>query len=150
MWVFLKDGFLSIVVPQEQDVPAKMKAMHEDGSLLVVRARRRGEIERVFRYAKVEAWRGRDYAFRAFIPRHVVAKTMARLVYELNATNFKSSVKDDARHDAYMDVWSVMQRYQNGDYHRRSHGRRSYGWWGRSRFERDDMGYGSLFGSNDL
>lgn len=123
MWVFLKDAFLSIVVPQERDVPAKMKALHEEGGLLVVRARRRGEIERVFRYAKVEAWPGRDYAFRAFIPRHVVAKVMARQVYELTATNFKSSVEDDARHDAYMDVWSVMHRYQNGYYHRRSQNR---------------------------
>jgi hypothetical protein len=34
-------------------------------------------------------------------------------VMNLNYGNFKSSVKDRQRHDAYMGVWSAMFEYQN-------------------------------------
>lgn len=113
MWIFLKDAFLSIVVPTVKDCPQVKK-----NDLLVVRARRKGEIQAVFPNARVQAWKGRDYSFRAFIPRAIVAEEMAEQVLNMSATNFKSSVLDTPRHDAYMDVWSVMWAYQNGDYHK--------------------------------
>ena len=61
-------------------------------------------------------WVNRDYAFRAFVPRSVVAQALADQVMNMTATNFKNTVHDDARHDAYLDVWKAMFRFQNGYY----------------------------------
>lgn len=100
MWIFLKDSFLSIV--QKPD----------DKDTLTVRARIRGDIERVFPSATVVTGSGTDYKFRARIKREEVAQAMHDQVMALTASNFKSSVKDKARHDTYMRVWQAMYRYQ--------------------------------------
>lgn len=111
--MFFKDAFISIVVPSLADCPYAKEA-----DILAVRARRKGEIEAVFPKARVKQWKGRDYAYRAFIPRQEVAQAIAERVMEMTATNFKDSVTNDPRHDAYLDVWRVMWDYQNGKYHR--------------------------------
>jgi hypothetical protein len=98
MWIFLSDAMLSIV-----EKPGDSKA-----GTLTVRARIKGDIERVFPDAKVVEGAGTDYRFRASIPREQVAKAMHDQVMNLNYGNFKSSVKDRQRHDAYMGVWSAM------------------------------------------
>lgn len=96
MWLFLNDAMLSIV--QKPD----------DKDTLTVRARIKGDIEAVFPDAKVVEGEGTDYRFRAKVPRVVVARAMADRVMSLSYGNFKSSVKNRHRHDAYMDVWDVM------------------------------------------
>ena len=100
MWIFLSDSFLSIV--QKPD----------DQGMLTVRARIKGDIEAVFPDAKVTEGAGTDYRFRAKVPREVVAKVMFDRVMVLDYSNFKSSVKNRKRHDAYMDAWVAMYRYQ--------------------------------------
>ena len=100
MWLFFSDSMLSIV--QKPD----------DKDTLTVRARIKGDIEAVFPDAKVIEGAGTDYRFRAKVPREVVAKVMFDRVMSLSASNFKASVKDRKRHDAYMDVWDAMYRYQ--------------------------------------
>ena len=101
MWVFLKSSFLSIVMdPVENDT-------------LVVRARFPGDITEVFPKAKVTRTPDRDYLYRAFIPRDEVANAMAHQVMNLDATNFKSSVKSPKHHDVYMKVWWVMADAQH-------------------------------------
>lgn len=100
MWIMLKDSFLSIVQkPGDIDT-------------LTVRARVKGHIERVFPNAKVTAGGGTDYAYRAKIDRQLVARTMAEKVMGVTYSNFKSAVPEDHLHDAYMGVWSVMNRHQ--------------------------------------
>lgn len=100
MWIFLNNAFLSIVQkPGDTDT-------------LTVRARVKGDIERVFPTAKVTQNGGTDYKFRATIHRARVADAMFDAVMDIDYANFKSSVKDHARHDAYMDVWSAMMKYQ--------------------------------------
>jgi len=100
MWIFLADSFLSIVQkPGDTDV-------------LTVRARIAGDIEKVFPGAEVAAGEGTDYRFRARIPRAEVAAALAARVESLSAANFKASVRDPARHAAYMEVWDAMYRYQ--------------------------------------
>ncbi|MCX8087044.1 MAG: hypothetical protein N3C63_09120 [Rhodocyclaceae bacterium] len=94
------DSFLSIV--QKPD----------DKDTLTVRARIKGDIERVFPGAKVVEGHGTDYRFRAKIPRQEVAQALHDQVMNLTASNFKASVKDRSRHDAYMRVWQAMYRYQ--------------------------------------
>lgn len=100
MWVFLNNSFLSIVQkPGQTDT-------------LTVRGRIRGDIERVFPDATVVENAGTDYKFRAVVKRADVAKAMSESVMNLTASNFKGSVKDPDRHDAYYRVWEVMNDYQ--------------------------------------
>lgn len=100
MWIFLNDAFLSIV------------DKGGDGSTLLVRARREGDIERVFMKTEVELTPHNDYRFRARIDRETVALAMAEAVRAITYGNFKGSVKEHARHDAYMEVWSAMHDFQ--------------------------------------
>jgi len=104
MWIFLNDAFLSIV---DKD---------GDGTTLLVRARRPGDLERVFPNASVQETPYNDYRFRARVPRSEVAQAMAQAVECLDYPNFKGSVVDHQRHDAYLRVWSVMHHYQVQDH----------------------------------
>ena len=101
MWIFLSNSFISVVQkPGDTDT-------------LTVRARIKGDIENVFPDAKVEANKGTDYKFRARVPREAVAKALHDQVIGVKYSNFKSSVKNTKRHDAYMNVWSAMYKIQD-------------------------------------
>ena len=101
MWIFLSNSFLSVV-----QKPG-------DTDQLTVRARIEGDIERVFPDAKVQASRGTDYKYRAKMPREAVAKALHDQAMSVSYPNFKGTVKDRKRHDAYMDVWSAMYGAQD-------------------------------------
>jgi GTPase SAR1 family protein len=101
MWIFLSDAFLSVVDKGDSS-----------GKTLLVRARRHGEIERVFPEAHVVEGGGTDYKFRARIDRTSVAERIAESITNISYSNFKSSVDDASRHDAYMRVWDAMYAYQ--------------------------------------
>lgn len=100
MWICLSESFLSIVTAPKQP------------KLLLVRARVKGDIERVFPDAKVTRTPERDYLFRSFIPRTVVGEAIGKLAASVSCDNFKNSVPDDDRHDAYASCWSAMNRLQ--------------------------------------
>lgn len=102
MWICLNDAFLSIV----------SKDCGPDE--LLVRARRDGDIERVFPDAKVEVTLGNDYRCRARVPRKDVAAALTQRVMAVDYDNFKGSVEEDELHDAYMGVWSAIGRLQPG------------------------------------
>jgi hypothetical protein len=108
MWIFTSDSFLSIV---DKGDPS--------GATLLVRARRKGAIERMFPAAEVVEGAGTDYRYRARIDREAVAQAMADAVRNIRYSNFKSTVNDRPRHDAYLRVWSVMFDYQERDRGRR-------------------------------
>lgn len=112
MWIHLNDAFFSIVAD-----PARP----ED---LLVRARVRGDIERLFPLAIVTETPHRDYRFRAWIPRLTFAAAIAERVAETSYPNFKASVPDPERHLAYARCWSVMHGFQQ-DRLRGEHGRRT-------------------------
>ncbi len=102
MWVMLNDAFLSIV----------KKDCGTDG--LLVRARRPGDIERVFgRRVRVTRSEDADYLFRAVISRADVEEAMEREIGRIDYANFKSSVEDKELHDAYLGVWTAMSQVQN-------------------------------------
>jgi hypothetical protein len=101
MWVFLSDSFLSIV---DKGDPS--------GKTLLVRARRKGDIERAFPGAEVVTGGGTDYRYRARLDRTIVAKKVADSVMNLDYENFKNTVKERDRHDAYLQVWDAMYAYQ--------------------------------------
>ncbi|MCP9850776.1 hypothetical protein [Cyanobium sp. Morenito 9A2] len=103
MWIFLNDAFLSVVADREDP----------KGERLLVRARRQGDIERVFPEASVFSVDGADYAFRAWVPRQRVAEAMAARVGEIDYPNFKNAIHDTAYHDAALSAWSAMHAYQS-------------------------------------
>ena len=100
MWVFLSDAMLSIVEHRG------------DPALLMVRARVNGDVERVFPNEDVLTTPEGDYRFRASIPREEVAAALTAAVEDIHYDNFKNTVADHARHDAYLDVWGAMMRMQ--------------------------------------
>ena len=114
MWIMLSGGFLSIV-----------DNSYTKGELLV-RARREGDIEKVFPDAVVTSVEGRDYLYRASVKREDVAEAMHAQVMGINYPNFKDSVGDDTLHSHYAQVWGVMSRLQKTPpYHVSTKGKRS-------------------------
>src|SRR5258707_222285 len=103
MWIFFSDSFLSIVAPPAIGVLDSKR-------YLIVRARLKGDINRVFPGVRVTTSKNRDYRYRAIIERDRVADVLANEARGIAYTNFKNSVKSDRRHDAYLDVWRVMHR----------------------------------------
>lgn len=100
MWICLNNAFLSIV--SKECGPSE----------LLVRARRPGDIERVFPEAKVVESFGTDYQFRAVLPRARVGEALAACAEGINYDNFKGSTKDRRLHDAYAGFWGMHARLQ--------------------------------------
>ena len=101
MWLCLKNSFLSIV----------SKDCRPDE--LTVRARRPGDIEKVFPDAKVTRNTGSDYLYRAVVPRDVVKQALAAMIENIDYPNFKDSVEDRSLHAAYVSVWCAMAGLQH-------------------------------------
>jgi len=99
MWVFLNDSFVSLVVHREQP------------GMLLMRARKAGDIEALLPQAKV--WRDprADYPFRAEVSAEHAALALAVRANTITYDNFKNSVREHSRHDAYMEIWGVMNRW---------------------------------------
>lgn len=101
MWLCFSDCFLSIV---KKDCPP--------GSLLV-RARRVGDIEKVFgNKTKVIRSTDSDYLLRAVVTIKEVEAAMKRAVNEIDYGNFKDSVEDHDLHMAYLETWHAMAKLQ--------------------------------------
>jgi len=102
MWIMLNDAFFSIV---DKDC-----ARDE----LMVRARRPGDLERVFPSAKgkVTEFTASDYHYRCAISRDEVKSVLAGEVDRVSYSNFKNSVEDHDLHNAYNRVWHAMAALQ--------------------------------------
>lgn len=100
MWILLNDAYFSIV--------SKDCERNE----LLVRARRPGDIEKVFPNAKVTELHHADYQFRAVVKRSEIKSAMNAEIDRVAYSNFKDSVGDKALHDAYLRVWSHMSLLQ--------------------------------------
>jgi hypothetical protein len=113
MWLMLSDCFFSIVA----------KDCRPDE--LLVRARRAGDIEKVFPDAKVIRQTHSDYLYRAVLPRDVVKQAMAAMIDQIDYPNFKDSVEDSSLHAAYVGVWCAMAGLQHPppDIERATHAR---------------------------
>lgn len=105
MWIFLNNAMLSIVAPAPDSVAAT-------NDKLLVRGRLKGDIERIFPKAMVTETPGRDYRFRALLPRKDVAAAMVGEVERITYGNFKDSVGEKDRHDAYFGAWKAMHALQ--------------------------------------
>lgn len=116
MWIAMNDSFLSVV--QDRNDP--------DGA--VVRARVREDLHTVFDTVNFEApvieTEDSDYRFRVFVPKSVVAGIIAARINDIDYDNFKNSVEEDFRHDAYVNIWRAMNQVQTDLY-----GPQNYSWW---------------------
>ena len=103
MWIALNNSFLSIVENRN------------NSSELLVRARVKGDIERIFPETETFEDLSADYRYRALIKRDLVAKALASQVSEINYDNFKNSISKDEyqRHDAYLKVWGDLRALQD-------------------------------------
>jgi hypothetical protein len=101
MWIMLSDCFLSIV--SKDCGPAE----------LLVRARRAGDIEKVFPDAKVTRNTDSDYLYRTVLPRDAVKQALAAMIDHIDYPNFKDSVEDRSLHAAYVGVWCAMAGLQH-------------------------------------
>lgn len=106
MWIMSPRGFVSIV---RKDCPPDH---------LLVRARRRQDLEALFPGADIIEGAGTDYRFRAAIPQADVVSIISRELLELDYANHKGATKDHDLHDAYMAVWQAMARLQDTEPHR--------------------------------
>ena len=104
MWIFSLFGFFSVV--QERDKPDTM----------VVRARIQGDLDAlrekyIPELTETVQLAHRDYPYRAYCTREVLAKGMVGIVTDLTYGNFKSEVarvQGWDRETLYSRVWSVM------------------------------------------
>ncbi len=106
MWIFLNDAMFSVVQHRKFT------------DSLLVRARIKGDIERVFPDANVEHTPYADYAYRSIIGKKEFADKVHCLITDICYDNFKNSIPDghDVRHNAYMGVWSAMRRAQQDSF----------------------------------
>lgn len=112
MWLCLNDAFLS--------------AVHKDCAQdeILVRARRKGDIERIFndenlfranpslKPVTVTRYTKSDYLYRAVIKRDHMKAAMVAEIDRVVYTNFKASTRENDLHNAYNRVWSIMVRLQ--------------------------------------
>ena len=102
MWIVLNNSFLSIVKNRNNE------------NQLIVRARVKGDIEKIFEDADVFEDENADYKYRSYIKKENVANVISNELLKIDYDNFKSSVsKDDIdRSHAYMNVWSALNKLQ--------------------------------------
>ncbi len=100
MWVFARDGLLSIV--QQRDDPSK----------LMVRGRVKGDIERYFPKANVICTPDGDYLYRTTVYRDEVGVAIARIVGDINYDKFKPAVTDKRREMAYLECFMALEDMQ--------------------------------------
>lgn len=104
MWVMLSDSYISavayVVTPPQPDK-------------LLIRSRVRGDIERLFPGVTVKRTPDADYMFRAVVTRAAMAAVMANEIGKIDYPNFKDSVKENDRHNAYLKCWTAMMSFQN-------------------------------------
>src|SRR6266498_1538224 len=82
MWIMTNNSYLSIV--SKDCGPAE----------LLVRARRAGDIEKVFSDAKVTRTTNRDYLYRAVLPRDVVKHALAAMIDQIDYSYFEDGAED--------------------------------------------------------
>ena len=101
MWLYVSNGFLSIVAHRNQS---------DD---LIVRARNPTHITSLFPNAQVVHMPTADYPYRTILRRNFVEETVACYVKNIGYDNFKASIDDFEYHDACIDIWRTMWTYGN-------------------------------------
>ena len=99
MWVFLPDGFVSIV------------AHRYESENVMVRARNAQHLQNLFPGCKVIELDEADYRYRTVLPRNDVDAMLSKHIDSMGYDNFKSSIDEYEYHMACNRVWQVMYSY---------------------------------------
>ena len=99
MWVFTRSSFLSLVSDPN------------DPDMLTVRARHRGDIEKLFPAYTASMTPGRDYRYRCVIPRQEVTQALLSEVSKVIYSNFKDSIPNAKRAHWYCWVWRATAEH---------------------------------------
>lgn len=103
MWIFLPNAMISIVAHRQRP------------DFLLVRARIKGDIERVFPGAIVTRSPRADYLYRATVHRDRVASTLSQHLVTMTYANVKGAIPvGDSRRRSFMHAtWHVMHSAQH-------------------------------------
>ena len=101
MWIAMNDSFVSAV----QD--------RNDPDVLWVRARHDDDLNAFAQGHPIVRHAGSDYPSRFRLTKAEFARLVTDRIQAISYGNFKSSVPDDDRHDAYLDIWSAMRNFQS-------------------------------------
>lgn len=107
MWVATNFGFFSavrrpadtIAETDECELQVRARALKH----LVLLRNYLGDDER-----PIQRWAHSDYEFRMYVTYTEWVQLLARITYDIDYDNFKSSVRDDRLHDAYLRIWAVI------------------------------------------
>lgn len=100
MWLFTRDGFFSIVEDKTNE------------NNLLVRARVKGDLEKLFPGIEVREEAGTDYRYRASVTRQEAADRIGQMISWITYGNFKASIRDKRRSKFYDAVWQIMAMMQ--------------------------------------
>lgn len=106
MWIFTNNAFVSAVAHRGKP------------GFMMVRGRVRGDLEAFFSCLStpvdVDETEHADYRFRCVVDKASFLRAMVDALAGVDYDNFKNSIPslEDERHDAYLGVWTVMNRYQ--------------------------------------
>ncbi len=103
MWLFVPEGFFSVVTADEL------------GHELQIRARSKADLDRlraayIPSLGEAVALKGHDYPWRAFTTREALAAGLAKVVDALDYRNFKDTVARRRSHErahTYLRVWEA-------------------------------------------
>jgi hypothetical protein len=97
MWIFLKEGFLSVV------------QVRDDESYLLIRARDRKHLQAIGVPDKeIYVIEGSDYQYRHKIHKTTFGVLMVGKIDGINYPSFKSSVKEPKYRQVLGKIWSVV------------------------------------------
>lgn len=98
MWIFLRDGWFSIV--RHKDKPG----------FLLVRSRRRSHLQAVFPDAEVYHIVTADYPWRANIKTETVSEIIKQQTLDIDYTDYKGTIgfKEPKLYNVLQDVWSLL------------------------------------------
>jgi len=101
VWIYTVSGFYSIV--EDRDDP----------DLLLVRARVKGDIQRLWPQAEVAFTPDHDYAYRCLLPRRIVGHAVSEAIKKVGYHSYKDAVRDKRRSIDYLKVWTAMVEMQS-------------------------------------
>lgn len=107
MWIFTNEGFFSVV------------EVRDNSDELMVRARRRGDLEAFIRVSAASPdttiieTKHADYRYRVIVPRDAWVEYVAQAARGIDYTNVKATIgRGHERHQAMMQVWHAMRQLQ--------------------------------------
>jgi hypothetical protein len=103
MWICMDSSFVSAV--QDRDDP--------EG--LVIRARSKKHLTRLFPGKAIAITPEADYVARVFVTKVEFAAVVSQRIEAISYDNFKNSVRNHRLHQLYTEFWGLHWRYQKDE-----------------------------------